>query len=251
MGLWRRQIAQPQEAEQFDIRGIVHEFKISVLAYVHWREGMDIEVSHVKRKDIPKFVFPGGVRPPRSSRTAGRNSCAVSRNDVTADGQVGNPVGTESWSDPQSAQDRFGGYQGIPLLASGLSSRETPNILNGHLNLHTETVEHQHPGRFLGSTSAPVHNAVVDVVTQANSMPSPSSNGGPHVSSLEGCSETILGQTCNLSSHGNNHLKRKAEEELEPLELAGPSVRAASTSTVQRKPLRLRLSTLPQPKQAA
>jgi poly(A) polymerase len=263
MGLWRKQTAQPQEAEQFDIRGIVNEFKISVLAYVHRREGMDIEVSHVKRKDIPLFVFPGGVRPPRSSRTAGRNSRAVARNDVTPDRHVGNPLETESWSDPQSAQDGSGGYQSTSLLPSNLSSRETQNILNGHLNLHTETVEHEHPGRFLGSPPAPGDNAVVDVVTQPNSMPSTSSNGGPtnglgicfnssqkesegirvnnlvssppapvdelvsyqakpdnkhgppHGSSLEGCSERILGQTCNLSSHGNNHLKRKAEDELE------------------------------------
>jgi len=303
MGLWRKQTAQPHEAEQFDIRGIVNEFKISVLAYVHRREGMDIEVSHVKRKDIPLFVFPGGVRPPRSSRTAVGNSRALSRNDVTADGQVGNPLGTESWSDPQSAQDRSGAYQGTPLLASSLSSGETRNTLNGHLNLHTESVEHEHPGHILGSTSAPGDNAVLDVVTQPNSMPSTSSNGGPtngldlcfhsshkesegipgnnlasssppavdeldelvsyhdkpnnkhapaHGSPLEGCSERILGQIGSLNSHGNNHLKRKAEEELEQLELPGPSVRTtpASTSTVQRKPLRLRLSTLPQPKQA-
>jgi poly(A) polymerase len=136
--------------------------------------------------------------------------------------------------------------------------------LNGHSNLHTESVEHEHPGHFLGSTSAPGNNAVLDVVTQPNSMPSTSSNGGPtngldlsfnsshkesegipgnnsvsfspaavdelvsypankpdnkhapaHGSPLEGCSEMILGQTGNLNSHGNNHLKRKAEEELE------------------------------------
>jgi poly(A) polymerase len=256
MGLWRKQTAQPQEAEQFDIRGIVNEFKISVLAYVHRREGMDIEVSHVKRKDIPLFVFPGGVRPPRSSRTACRNSRAVSRNGATAD----------VWSDPQSAQDRSGGYQSTSLLASSSSSRETQKILNGHLDLHTETVEHEHPGRFPRSTSAPGDNAVLDVLALPNSMPSTSSNGGPtngldicfnsshkesdgirgnnpvssppaaideldelvlyqakpdnkhspaNGSSLEGCSENILGQTCNLSSHGDNHLKRKAEEELE------------------------------------
>jgi poly(A) polymerase len=265
MGLWRKQTAQPQEAEQFDIRGIVNEFKISVLAYVHRREGMDIIVSHVKRKDIPLFVFPGRVRPPRSSRTAGRNSRAVSRNDATADVQVGNPVGTESWSDPLSAQDRSGGYQSTSLLASSISGGETPKIMNGHLDHHTDIVEHEHPGQFPGSTSALGDNAVLDVVTQANSMPSTSSNGGPtngldicfnsshkefegirgnnlvsspavideldelvlyqakpdnkhapvHGSSLEGCSEKILGQTCDLSSHGNNHLKRKAEEELE------------------------------------
>ncbi|KAF7047751.1 hypothetical protein CFC21_056635 [Triticum aestivum] len=304
MGLWRKQTAQPQEAEQFDIRGIVNEFKNAVLAYAHRREGMDIEVSHVKRKDIPVFVFPGGVRPPRSSRTVARSSRTVSRNVVTADGQVGNQLGTESWSDPQSALDHSGGYQSTSLLVPSVSSKETQSILNGHPNLHTESLEHEHPGHLLGSTSAPGNIAVLDVVTQPNSMPSTSSNGAPtngldmcfsslhreaeripannpvnfspavvdeldelasyqakpdnkhvlpvHGSSLEGCSGRTVGQTCNLSSHGNNHLKRKAEEELEPLELAGPPVGAtrASTSTVQRKPLRLRLSTVPQPKQA-
>uniref|UniRef100_A0A453HBK1 polynucleotide adenylyltransferase n=1 Tax=Aegilops tauschii subsp. strangulata TaxID=200361 RepID=A0A453HBK1_AEGTS len=304
MGLWRKQTAQPQEAEQFDIRGIVNEFKNAVLAYAHRREGMDIEVSHVKRKDIPLFVFPGGVRPPRSSRTVARSSRTVSRNVVTADGQVGNQLGAESWSDPQSALDHSGGYQSTSLLVPSVSSKETQSILNGHSNLHTESLEHEHPGHFLGSTSAPANIAVLDVVTQPNSMPSTSSNGAPtngldicfnslhreaeripannpvnfspavvdeldelasyqakpddkhvlpvHGTSLEGCSGRTVGQTCNLSSHGNNHLKRKAEEELEPLELAGPPVGAtcASTSTVQRKPLRLRLSTVPQPKQA-
>ena len=61
MGLWRKQTVQAQEAEQFDIRGIVNEFKSNICAYQHWKEGMDIEVSHVKRREIPLFVFPGGV----------------------------------------------------------------------------------------------------------------------------------------------------------------------------------------------
>uniref|UniRef100_R7W411 Poly(A) polymerase n=1 Tax=Aegilops tauschii TaxID=37682 RepID=R7W411_AEGTA len=259
--------------------------KVAVLAYVHRREGIDIDVSHVKRKDIPLFVFSGGVRPRRSSRTAARNSRTVSRNDVTADvqvgnplgvsrndvtvdGQVGNPLTAESWSDPQSVVDRSRGYQSTSLLAPSVSSKETQNILNGHSNLHTEFVEHKHPGHFLGGTSSPGNIVVSDVVTQPINMPSTSSNAGPtnglaicfnsshkesegipsnnpvnfypavadelvsyqakpdnkhvvplHGSSLEGCSRRSPGQTRNLSSHGNNHLKRKAEEELELLPL--------------------------------
>ncbi|XBH68087.1 hypothetical protein VPH35_096340 [Triticum aestivum] len=287
----------------FYFMGIVNEFKVAVLAYVHRREGIDIDVSHVKRKDIPLFVFSGGVRPRRSSRTAARNSRTVSRNDVTADvqvgnplgvsrndvtvdGQVGNPLTAESWSDPQSVVDRSRGYQSTSLLAPSVSSKETQNILNGHSNLHTEFVEHKHPGHFLGGTSSPGNIVVSDVVTQPINMPSTSSNAGPtnglaicfnsshkesegipsnnpvnfypavadelvsyqakpdnkhvvplHGSSLEGCSRRSPGQTRNLSSHGNNHLKRKAEEELE---LSTPSV----------PKYKLRLSTVPPPKQA-
>ncbi|KAK3139130.1 hypothetical protein QOZ80_5AG0378260 [Eleusine coracana subsp. coracana] len=66
------------------------------------------------------------------------------------------------------------------------------------------------------------------------------------------CSEKSQGQTSTLSLQGNNHLKRKASEELEPLELAAPVVPSApvSASTAQRRPLRLRLTTLGQPKPA-
>jgi poly(A) polymerase len=93
MGLWRKQTTQAQETEQFDIRGIVNEFKNTICAYQHRKEGMDIEVSHVKRKEIPLFVFPGGVRPSRTSRTTHKNSRAIPTRDVSADDQVGNLFG--------------------------------------------------------------------------------------------------------------------------------------------------------------
>ncbi|AQK63941.1 Nuclear poly(A) polymerase 1 [Zea mays] len=101
MGLWRKQTTQAQEAEQFDIRGIVNEFRNTICAYQHWKEGMDIEVSHVKRKEIPLFVFPGGVRPSRSSRTAHKKSRTIPTCDVSADDQVGNLLGVASCSDAQ------------------------------------------------------------------------------------------------------------------------------------------------------
>jgi len=49
------------EGEQFDIRLTVEEFKHSVHAYTLRKTGMDIRVSHVKRRNIPPYVFPGGV----------------------------------------------------------------------------------------------------------------------------------------------------------------------------------------------
>ncbi|KAL8531769.1 hypothetical protein ACS0TY_008388 [Phlomoides rotata] len=72
MGLRRKQGANPQEGEQFDIRMTVEDFKREVYAYSFWQPAMWINVCHVKRKDIPSFVFPGGVRPsppPRSSES--------------------------------------------------------------------------------------------------------------------------------------------------------------------------------------
>lgn len=72
MGLRRKQGTSPQEGEQFDIRKTVEDFKREVYAYSFWQPTMWINVCHVKRKDIPSFVFPGGIRPsppPRSSES--------------------------------------------------------------------------------------------------------------------------------------------------------------------------------------
>lgn len=73
MGLQRKQGVAPNEAEQFDIRTTVEEFKHAVGMYTMWKPGMEIYVSHVKRKNIPNFVFPGGVRPARPIRIAGES----------------------------------------------------------------------------------------------------------------------------------------------------------------------------------
>ncbi|KAA8541735.1 hypothetical protein F0562_022887 [Nyssa sinensis] len=68
MGLQRKQGEIIQEGQQFDIRGTVDEFRHSVNMYMFWKPGMEIYVSHVRRKQIPSYVFPDGykrTRPPR------------------------------------------------------------------------------------------------------------------------------------------------------------------------------------------
>lgn len=69
MGLQRKQGVPVNEGEQFDIRLTVDEFKHSVNMYLSRKSGMVIHVTHVKRRNIPNFVFPGGVRPSRPSKT--------------------------------------------------------------------------------------------------------------------------------------------------------------------------------------
>ncbi|MCD7447869.1 Nuclear poly(A) polymerase 4 [Datura stramonium] len=68
MGLQRQKDVKVQEGQQFDIRGTVDEFKQDVSMYTYWRPGMDIYVSHVRRKEIPAYVFPDGYKRPRPSR---------------------------------------------------------------------------------------------------------------------------------------------------------------------------------------
>lgn len=73
MGLQRKKEVPVGEGEQFDIRMTVEEFKQTVNMYSLWKPGMEIRVCHVKRRNIPSFVFPGGVRPSRPTRSSGES----------------------------------------------------------------------------------------------------------------------------------------------------------------------------------
>ncbi|KAF3450682.1 hypothetical protein FNV43_RR06771 [Rhamnella rubrinervis] len=68
MGLQRKQGETIQEGQQFDIRGTVDEFRHSINMYLFWKPGMEIYVSHVRRRQIPSYVFPEGYKRPRPSR---------------------------------------------------------------------------------------------------------------------------------------------------------------------------------------
>ncbi|KAH1056754.1 hypothetical protein J1N35_034819 [Gossypium stocksii] len=74
MGLQRKVGVTGQEGQQFDIRGTVDEFRQEISIYLYWKLGMDIYVSHVRRKQLPGFVFPDGYRRPRPSRHPNQHS---------------------------------------------------------------------------------------------------------------------------------------------------------------------------------
>ncbi|KAJ9537442.1 hypothetical protein OSB04_030175 [Centaurea solstitialis] len=68
MGLQRQPGVKVQEGQQFDIRATVDEFKQGVNSYNHWRPGMDIFVSHVRRRQLPAYIFPEGYKRQRQLR---------------------------------------------------------------------------------------------------------------------------------------------------------------------------------------
>lgn len=70
MGLQRKPGEAVQEGQQFDIRGTVEEFKHSINMYMFWKPGMEICVSHVRRKQIPSYVFPEGYKRSRHQRVS-------------------------------------------------------------------------------------------------------------------------------------------------------------------------------------
>ncbi|KAK9278790.1 hypothetical protein L1049_028368 [Liquidambar formosana] len=87
MGLQRKQGVPVNEGEQFDIRLTVEEFKLSVGSYTLWKPGMEIRVTHVRRRNLPNFVFPGGVRPARPFKIA-RESRQSVESKVSSHGQA-------------------------------------------------------------------------------------------------------------------------------------------------------------------
>lgn len=74
MGLKRQQgsDAKDNSGAVIDIRFTVQQFKHDVGRYNIWKPGMSVHVPYVKRRDLPAFVFPGGVRPLRLVKAASK-----------------------------------------------------------------------------------------------------------------------------------------------------------------------------------
>ncbi|AQK82549.1 hypothetical protein Zm00014a_024152 [Zea mays] len=84
MGLSRKEGVKIQEGQQFDIRGTVDEFRHEINMYMFWKPGMELAVSHVRRKQVPAYVFPEGYKRPRPSRHVNHQSDKNDTEDGTA-----------------------------------------------------------------------------------------------------------------------------------------------------------------------
>ncbi|GFP84699.1 nuclear poly(A) polymerase 1 [Phtheirospermum japonicum] len=161
-GLRRKQGANPQEGEQFDIRMTVEDFKRDVYAYSTWKPTMWIHVCHVKRKDIPTFVFPGGVRPSPPPKTNENRSLQLMNRKKRKQDEVNRMVSlTESSStsvcvsDANSSMDETRAKKRIEPEFSGPTSNTgfAENLSNngpeiagfGSLALDKPVIEEQGP----------------------------------------------------------------------------------------------------------
>lgn len=110
MGLARNPAVEQLEGgqQEFDIRATVEHFKDTVRGYQGWREGMDISVTHMKRKQLPDYIFPGGVRPPRRS-SKGKAAKAGAGGQQ---GGTGTGGGLKRSSDPGKGAGGIGGAGG-------------------------------------------------------------------------------------------------------------------------------------------
>lgn len=79
MGLRKNIEADNQEGELFDMRSTVEDFKGAVWKYIYWKPTMLIHVCHAKRKNLPHFVFPDGVKPRQPVKISGGSQLPAKR----------------------------------------------------------------------------------------------------------------------------------------------------------------------------
>ncbi|XP_010476963.1 PREDICTED: nuclear poly(A) polymerase 1 [Camelina sativa] len=110
MGLQRKQGVPAAEGEQqFDIRRTVEEFKHTVNGYMLWIPGMEISVSHIKRRSLPNFVYPGGIRPSHTSKgTWDSKRRSEHRNSSTSSATVSHTTTTEMSSESKAGSNSPG-----------------------------------------------------------------------------------------------------------------------------------------------
>lgn len=95
MGLQRKQGVRVHEGQQFDIRVTVDKFKHSVNLYMFWKPGMEIFVSHVRRRQIPSFVFLEGYKRSQSAKLTIQLKAENSSEDRADDWECGS---SDGWS---------------------------------------------------------------------------------------------------------------------------------------------------------
>ncbi|TVU33152.1 hypothetical protein EJB05_24938 [Eragrostis curvula] len=80
MGLSRKE-GMKRRGQQFDIRGTVEEFMLEIGMYTSWKPGMDLTVTHVRREQVPSYVFEQGYKKLHSPMHANHEELS-DKNDI-------------------------------------------------------------------------------------------------------------------------------------------------------------------------
>ncbi|KAL6841687.1 hypothetical protein ACP4OV_028516 [Aristida adscensionis] len=173
MGLSRKEGVIIQEGQQFDIRGTVEEFRHEINLYMFWKPGMELAVSHVRRKQIPAYVFPEGYRRPRPSRHV--NPQQPSDKNDTEDGQMtGSPDGRLKRKHDSSGTDDAEPCVSVKRASVSPSHPKTLSPQSGNLCDKTTPINHTRSASSdLGGQSQASHGSG----NRANCSPKASEKG--------------------------------------------------------------------------
>ncbi|XP_062092159.1 nuclear poly(A) polymerase 1-like [Humulus lupulus] len=245
MGLQRKQGVSANEGGIFDIRATVDEFKQAVNVYTLWKPGMEIRVCHVKKKNIPDFVFPAGVCPPCPSKLARALELKASSgrkrkrpdNDVENKTSVnsvapfgGDVLDTSSPTSTANIPSQNGNHNSEVSSSSSLPTKTSLEIV-AHASSSIVAEKMDIEEVMLGSYAP--HQAVLeeleDVLEHRNKVTCESS--------MKNEPGVLVTSLCGTGSYSNGGL-----EELEP---SAPVSKGCYASIPQRKPIiRLRFTSL-------
>lgn len=125
MGLQRKEGEIVQEGQQFDIRSTVDDFKHYINMYNFWKPGMGIFVSHVRRRQIPPFVFPKGHRRSRNSRLSALQRCDGPNHEDVQNCRSGSG---ERYLKRKNDPDRIEGEHDFPEKRQSISPRRQNSV---------------------------------------------------------------------------------------------------------------------------
>ncbi|ONK81373.1 uncharacterized protein A4U43_C01F28350 [Asparagus officinalis] len=277
MGLQRKQGVPSKEGEQFDIRATVEDFKSNVGSYILWKPGMEIHVSHIKQRNVPLFVFPGGMRPSRPPRVSKPKASSLTHSPSHMETFSENGDKSVDMADVSSIRNQFDSVVSVDVEEESkkrkhvedAASRSLADVKRPAFAKSPETMN-----TIVHGTNAE-ESAVVLCAKEAEALDIKNLNGSssPTVVALpeeldelgdcgiqgkpeevgvaaNGCSadksdaKDVIMQT---GSFGSSNPRNGGIEELEPLELSAPvySGLPAPTSNAPKKPLiRLRLTSI-------
>ncbi|KAL4625975.1 hypothetical protein ACB092_05G063100 [Castanea dentata] len=141
MGLQRKQGEMVQEGQQFDIRGTVDDFRQSVNMYSYWKPGMEIYVSHVRRRQIPSYVFPDGYKRTRPSRPTAQQQADKSSPEY---GEVGGTGSSERCHKRKNSSDAVDVKQGMPVKRLSISPQRRDSISAEIISNKLSSVSSEH-----------------------------------------------------------------------------------------------------------
>ncbi|KAJ3694202.1 hypothetical protein LUZ60_009682 [Juncus effusus] len=263
MGLQRK---QGEGEQRFDIRVTVDEFKKLVNAYTMLKPGMHIQVSHVKRKEIPGFVFPGGLRPVRAVRpvrarqsnigaevkkVTDLQNCHSQGGNVNVNVNVNGALSVSDDAKVKHVEDKNEFSKEEEDMAIKKLTGGSPPAMPSQKEIdELEYLELQGNNANASSAPASATSVAANAANGLASVPTNTTNVSSSVDNANG-GQMMQVETSSLEvvTKDENPFKRKSVEELEPLELVDPSygVNPVSTSNTQRKPLRLKLTSITKP----
>lgn len=179
MGLQRKQGVPVGEGEQFDIRLTVKEFKQAVSVNALRKPGMQISVAHVTRRNLPNFVFPGGVRPSRPSKGTWDSRRALERK-VSSHTKPGADDGRKrkQTDDNVDTHLRNAKCHATMPSSSGEFREGSPivsTISSSSINLQ---FEHMDANELVGSNREKVENNLTDSIRDSRNSVEVSSHNG-------------------------------------------------------------------------